>query len=73
MLQDNKRENTIKSNSKRHLKAIEDSHKMGLSQELPKIVQTLFKNVKKARDTQCKIDNNTYAKATGYPVPYPDI
>ncbi len=58
---------------KRHLQAIEDSYKMGLSQELPKIVKTLVKNVKQARENQPKIDGNYYAIATGYPKPYPNI
>ena len=61
------------SKSKRHLKAIEDSYKMGLSQELPKIVKGLFKNVKESREIQHKIDCNTYAKSSGYPEPYPNI
>lgn len=60
------------SNSKRHLKAIEDAHKMGLSQELPKIVKNLTKSVKESQIIQHKIDCNTYAKSTGYPEPYPN-
>jgi GTPase Era involved in 16S rRNA processing len=59
--------------SKRHLQAIEDSKRMGLSQELPKIVETLIKNVKKSRENQYKIDGNIYANATGYTLPYPGL
>jgi hypothetical protein len=61
----------IKNKKSRHQQAIEDSKRMGLSQELPKIVSTLMKNVNKARHNQHKIDGNLYAIACGYNKPYP--
>jgi hypothetical protein len=63
----------IKNKKSRHQQAIEDSKRMGLSQELPKIVSTLMKNVNKARNNQPKIDGNLYAVAYGYRKPYPSL
>jgi hypothetical protein len=61
----------IKPKKSRHQQAIDDSKRMGLSQELPKIVSTLMKNVNQARNNQPKIDGNLYAIAYGYRKPYP--
>lgn len=59
--------------SKRHLQAIEDSKKMEISIETPKIVSRLLKNIKEARKNQSRIEGNILAKAYGYPVPYPNL
>lgn len=65
--------NKMKSKKFRHLEVIEDSKKMGISQELPKIVSTLFRNIKEDKSNQYKMDGNLYATACGYPKPYPNL
>ena len=60
--------------SKRHLQAIEESKRLGISlEENPKTVTKLLENVKQARKNQYLIDGNILAKAHGYPLPYPDL
>ena len=63
----------VKIKKCRHLTAIEDAKKMGVSQELPKIVSTLMKEVTNSKKNQPYIDSNLYAIAYGYKKPYPNL